>query len=139
MNEPILGKADPHGWDNKPITWGEFLKIRKSAQKTADAFGYPVYLVGSSLHKEIPRDIDISVIMPLKDYEKMFGKLPVNQEGYSIYLRDVFNNSFEYTKYLVCCDIQHHFDVKVCPDTWWIKKDKMLLAEPKINKELKGD
>ena len=43
MNEPVLGKARPHDFDYKPITWGAFLKLKESAQKVADKFGYPVY------------------------------------------------------------------------------------------------
>ena len=131
MNEPILGKARPHGYDYKPITWGAFLKLKESAQKVADKFGYPVYMVGSSLYKEIPRDIDISVIMPLDKYEEMFKKLPEKQEYYGAYLGRVIETSFEHIKDLYFC-IDYHLDIKVCPDTWWTEKPKMLLAEPKI-------
>ena len=131
MNEPILGKAEPHGYDYKPITWSDFLKLREVAQKAADDFGYPVYLVGSVLHKEIPRDIDISVIMPLDKYEEMFKKLPIKQEYYGAYLGRVFHRSYEKVhKHLQFC-IDYHLDIKICPDTWWPEKSKMLLAEPR--------
>jgi hypothetical protein len=133
MNEPILGKAAPHGYDYRPITWSAFLKIREAAQKSADKFGYPVYLVGSALGKDPPRDIDISVIMPLEDYEEWFKPLPTKQEYYSAYLHRVFTTSYEYVKDLQCLfgDLDYHFDIKVCPDTWWPEKPKMLLAEPR--------
>lgn len=131
MNEPILGKNKPHGYDYKPITWGAFLKIREAAQKVADSFGYSVYLVGSALYKEIPRDIDISVIMPLDKYEEMFEKLPKKQEYYSGYLGRVFHRSWEHTCHLhVCLMEEYHLDIKVCPDTWWPEKPKLLLAKP---------
>ncbi len=131
MNEPVLGKARPHDFDYKPITWGAFLKLKESAQKVADKFGYPVYLVGSALYKEIPRDIDVSIIIPLEKYEEMFKKLPEKQEYYGAYLGRVIEISFEYVKDLYFC-IDYHLDIKVCPDTWWTEKPKMLLAEPKI-------
>ena len=130
MNEPILGKAKPHGYDYKPITWGAFLKLKESAQEVADSFGYPVYLVGSALYKEIPRDIDISVIMPLNKYVELFGELPDKQEGYNFYLGYVFNKGFQYVKPLHFC-IDYYLDIKICPDIWWVEKPKMLLAEPK--------
>jgi hypothetical protein len=122
MNEPILGKMHPRGYDYKPIVWSEFVKLRDAAQKAADKFGYPVYMVGSTLHKEIPRDIDISIIMPLDKYEEMFGKLPGKQEGYGGYLLKVHDLSFPYIKDLYFC-IDYHLDIKVCPDTWWPEKD----------------
>ena len=133
MNEPVLGKAEPHGYDHKPITWGAFLKLREAAQKVADSFGYPVYLVGSALHKEIPRDVDVSVIIPLDKYEELFKKLPEKQKYYSAYLGRVFHRSWQYTCHLHVCDIEYHLDIKVCPNTWWIDKPKMLLAEPGNN------
>jgi predicted nucleotidyltransferase len=129
MREPILRKAEPHGYDYKPITWNAFIKLREASQKVADIIGYPVYLVGSALYKEIPRDIDISIIMPLNKFEEMFGELPEKQESYSVYLGWIYRKSFEYVKDLHFC-IDYHLDIKVCPDIWWTEKPKMLLAEP---------
>lgn len=129
-SEPILGKNKPHGYDYKPITWGAFLKLREAAQKTANASGYPVYLVGSALYKEIPRDIDVSVIMPLNKYEEMFGKLPEKQEDYSKYLLDVFHKAWWFACHLHFCIDGYHLDIKVCPDAWWPDRPKMLLASP---------
>jgi hypothetical protein len=138
MSEPILSKAPPHGYDYKPITWGTFLKIKESAQEVADSIGYPVYLVGSCLTKELPRDIDISVIMPLDKYEEMFNKLPDNQSGYGAYLGEVIRISFDHTKHLYFC-VDYNLDIKVCPDTWWTEKPKFLIAEPiKQFKSIKG-
>jgi hypothetical protein len=131
MNEPILSKANPRKDDYKPIVWGEFLKLREAAQQTANACGYPIYLVGSALYKEIPRDIDISVIIPLDKYEEMFGKLPEQQDKYGVYLGEVFHKSWEFTQYLHFC-IDYNLDIKVCPDAWWTDKPKMLLAKPNI-------
>jgi hypothetical protein len=128
-SEPILGKNKPHGYDYKPITWSAFIKLREAAQKTANASGHPVYFVGSALYKEIPRDIDISVIIPLDRYEEMFEKLPEKQEDYNTYLLNVDHKSWEFTCHLYFC-IDYHLDIKVCPDVWWPDKPKMLLANP---------
>lgn len=130
--EPILGKADPHGSDYTPIKWSDFLKIRKAAQTAADLIGYPVYLVGSALYKDIPRDIDISVIMPEADYITKFGPYPDDQDGWGLYLAWVHNITFDLIDSLHFCLIgTHHLDIKVCPDTWWPDKEKMLLASPR--------
>lgn len=130
MNEPILGKREPRVDDYKPIIWSAFLKLREAAQLTSNDSGYPVYLVGSALYKELPRDIDVSVIIPLDKYEELFGKLPEKQEYYSAYLGKVTHLAFKFTHHLYHC-IDYNLDIKVCPDIWWPDKPKMLLAEPK--------
>lgn len=130
MNEPILGKAGPHGYDHQFVTLEAILALKEAAQLAADSIGYPVYLVGSVLYKEIPRDIDISIIIPLKKYEEMFKPLPIKQEYYSTYLSRVITATFDYIKDLYFC-IDYHLDIKVCPDTWWPEKPKFLFTSPK--------
>ena len=132
INQPILIKPRPHAYDYKNMTWESFLILREKAKIVADAIGYPVYILGSILEKDTPRDIDVSVIMPLDKYEKMFGKLPDKQEDYPEYLDRVNQISYKYTRHLHFC-IEYHLDIKVCPDTWWPEKTRMLLAEPKNN------
>lgn len=129
MNEPILSKRKTRLGSYKPMTWESFLKLEEAAQKVANATEYPVYLVGSATYKELPRDIDISVIMPLEDFETLFGKLPEKQEYYSAYLNRVFHRSWPWVCHLHFC-IDYDLDIKVCPDTWWVERPKMLLAEP---------
>lgn len=133
MNEPILGKARAHGYDYKPITWKAFIRLCEASQQVANKFGFPVYLVGSALYKEIPRDIDISVIIPIEEYIKMFGELPQHQDNYGKYLADVIekscNQCIEIIDMQFCID--YHLDIKICSNTWWLEKPKMLLAEPK--------
>ena len=131
MNEPILEKNEPHAFDYTPITWSDFLKIRNAAQIAANNIDWPVYLVGSALSKPNPRDIDISIIIPSPIYQFKYGLLPERQEDFAKYLANVFYKSFEDLKELHTCLIDtHHLDIKVCPDTWWPEKDKMLLAYP---------
>lgn len=131
MEEPILTKAPPHGYDNRPLSKRAFKQLVRVAQRTADRFGYPIYLVGSVTYKEVPRDIDISVIMPESDFIEMFGD-NVEEWGMGVYLGYVFHKSFEHIKdlHFVLTD-RYHTDIKVCPDTWWVDKPKMLLAEPR--------
>jgi hypothetical protein len=73
-HSPILSKAESlPNQDYKPMTWIRYLKIRAWAQTLADELKAPVCLVGSVLDKDIPRDIDISVIFPVMKYEELFG------------------------------------------------------------------
>ena len=128
MNEPILGKNEPHGDDYKSLKIKDYFELRNAAKKVHKKFGCPVYLVGSVLYKEKPRDIDISIIVPLKEYEMMFGKLPGNQDEYPEYLYNVFHESFDFVKDLYDC-IDYHLDIKVCPDSWWPEKEKICITE----------
>ena len=131
MNEPILGKNEYRPDQYRELQFLDYLKLQSSAQTCANIFGYPVYLVGSVLSKQTPRDIDISVIIPLVEYENLFGPLPMDQSQYPEYLANVHHKSFEYTKYLHFC-IDYNLDIKVCPDIWWDDKPKLLLAYPSI-------
>lgn len=135
MSEPVFTKREPRKHDYKPMTWEMFIKLREWAQGVADEMGYPIYLVGSVLYKEVPRDIDVSVIMPLKDYEMFYGTLPARQEDYSKYLLDVHNNTYNIAKYFFegedALGGNVTFDFKICPDSWFTEKPKLLLASPK--------
>ena len=135
MSEPVFTKREPRKYDYKPMTWWMFLQLREWAQGVANDMGYPVYLVGSVLYKIVPRDIDVSVIIPLADYEQKYGKLPEKQEEYSVYLRDVHNNTEHIARYFFdgedALGGKVTFDFKICPDIWFKEKPKLLLAEPK--------
>lgn len=138
---PILSKNEPRpNQDYKQMTWERFLKLRKWAQTVSDELQAPVYLVGSVLEKEIPRDIDISVIFPVAVYEEMFGKIPVATNDFAFTqkiapLMDKVHLSKPRLKaYFEGMSLINHdtiIDLKFCPDTWWTNKDKMLLAEPR--------
>jgi hypothetical protein len=121
--------------DYRKMEWGTFLILREWAQEVADYEGYPVYLVGSVLMREYPRDLDIVMIMPLADFEKEFGSPPENEDnmvGYSAVATQQWHNKTGYW-----ATIQQRvrwitrIDVKVMPDTWFTRWDKLLLAEPK--------
>ncbi len=129
MNEPILTKREPRGDDYQPMTWEIFLKLRDYAKHIADKTGYKVYLVGSVLEKEIPRDIDISVIIPFKEYERLYGKWPDGTKERNEYMAQTWENNVEYYfGILEAVDNKVYVDLKFCPDTWWHEKPKLLLA-----------
>jgi hypothetical protein len=136
MNEsPTLTKNEARPTqDYKLFTWERFIVIRKWAQALADELQAPVYLVGSALEKEIPRDIDVSVIFPVAVYESMFGKIPTEKEELTVLMDGVHMNKIRLKPYFEIMSIIKHdtlIDLKFCPDTWWSDKDKLLLASPK--------
>ena len=133
---PILAKRAPRvARDYAPMTLDVFLRLRRWAQWLSPQVGAPVYLVGSALTKDIPRDVDIAVIWPLATFERLFGAVPT--EG-----RQVQWDAF-WSQDRVCYG--HHaigltaslgvgfkpvIDVKLCPDVWYPDAPKLLLAEP---------
>lgn len=143
--EPILGKAhaEPHR-DYKPMTWVRFLRLRAWAQEVANQEHAPVYLVGSALTKTRPRDIDVSIILPHDRFVAQFGPIPPNAESAAehrdvnympAYLAKLANYLGEPPR----CYKQHgmraiqrrtRLDLKICPDSWWPEKPKLLLASP---------
>jgi len=130
MNEPTLTKREPRGDDHQLMTWDIFLKLRDYAKYIADKTGYNVYLVGSVLEKEIPRDIDVSVVMPFEEYERQFGKWPEGTAERNRYMAETWKNNVEYYfGILEAVDNKLYIDLKFCPDTWWPEKPKLLLAE----------
>lgn len=137
MSEPILTKREPTKNSYKKITWEVFLKIRSIAVEVSDAIGYPVYLVGSVLYKDDPRDIDISVIMPIDEYEKRYGKLsddPHDRTG-NLHISSAANVEYK-ARFMSALEHEYDIDFKVCADTWFTEKPKMLLAAPKgVNKD----
>lgn len=147
--EPILGKhfAQPHR-DYKLLTWTRFLRLRKWAQRVADHEGAPVYLVGSALTKRIPRDLDVSIIVPHDRFVSQFGPIPRedpdgqehwddprSMANYMQRLHLYLFNTQPYWKWMIEMHLWMRFtriDLKICPDSWWPEKDKLLLAAPTI-------
>lgn len=48
-------------------------KLTKLANQWYGYYGGPVYLVGSSLDKEDPRDVDVRVVVSPEDFQRLFG------------------------------------------------------------------
>lgn len=132
--EPVLGKNPPRpDLDNKLLTWNRFLVIHHWAQEVADATGGKVYLVGSALHKNHPRDLDVSIVLPHDEYERRYGTVPApGTPEMQLYFGEVILSvrvhAFELFRRL---KYYTHVDLKLCSDLWWPEKPKLLLAEPR--------
>lgn len=141
-NEPILTKRKPHPWDYQIMTWDKFIELREWAKNLANETGFPVYLVGSVLTKDTPRDFDVSVIMPHEEYERRYGVFPSESKEQEEYMTKVHQvNIRHYFEGRKTLGERVSFDLKFCPDTWFKEKDKLLLAKPNshINLNLTAD
>jgi hypothetical protein len=90
------------------------------ANQMYSRFGYPVYLVGSSLHSENPRDVDIRIMLPDEVFEARYGDVydwmaegyrPVWGETRQKWARDMGKLSMEAT---LC--IRQNIDFQVYPE-----------------------
>ena len=72
------------------MTWSKFIKLREWANVASQEIGYPIYLVGSTLHNEMPRDFDIVLEIPQKEFEERFGELTENN------WKEILVKSFNY-------------------------------------------
>jgi hypothetical protein len=132
LETPVFTKRESRPYDYQEMTWGKFIRLREWAKKTAQELGYPIYLVGSTLQKEVPRDFDVVMTIPAKEFEERFGILTEENFG------EILVNSFKaYVKeYFDCeetlgrCGLVP-LDFKVYPDNWFVNEDKLLLGEPK--------
>ena len=59
MNAPIYLRIILGGWANQMYC----------------RFGHPVYLVGSALTEERPRDVDVRIILPDAEFEGRYGSI----------------------------------------------------------------
>jgi hypothetical protein len=142
--EPILGKAhaQPHR-DYRLLTWTRFLRLRRWAQRVADHEGAQVYLVGSALTKRRPRDLDVSIIVPHDRFVAQFGPIPredpngeehwEDPNSMACYMQRLHLYLYEkrYPWWAEDMNVRYtRLDLKICPDSWWPEKDKLLLAAP---------
>ena len=135
METPVFTKRQPRPYDYQEMTWGKFIKLREWAKVASQEIGYPIYLVGSTLHKEIPRDFDIVVTIPQKEFEEVFGELT------EVNWKEILVNSFNHyvKEYFGCLEALGEcgytpLDFKVYPDNWFVDNDKLLLSKPKASK-----
>lgn len=140
MNTPVFNKRENRPYDYQEMTWSKFIKLREWGKITANKIGYSVYLVGSALHKEFPRDIDIVIIIPLNEYEKMFVQL--TETNWSEILAKAFN--YYVNLYFECEDILGEsglvpLDFKIYPENWFVNEDRILLGEPNIKDYFKRE
>lgn len=74
--QPITGPIENPTWadiEGQPfeLFW---LKFQRTANSLAIRYGGKVYLVGSALTKEAPRDYDIRIIIPQRERRRQFGE-----------------------------------------------------------------
>lgn len=131
IDTPEFTKREPRPYDYQEMTWGKFIKLRKWAQEAVKEIKFPIYLVGSTLHKELPRDFDIVIAIPVKKFELMFGE--VTEDNWTAILAK--SNCWFHKHFWACqrCFGEEGFvplDWKVYPDNWFKENDKLLLANP---------
>jgi len=142
--DPKYGEADSAPqWEYRQPTWEVFLTIREWAQEVANIEGYPVYLVGSALWKTYPRDIDISMLMPLTDFEARYGEIPKDdEEAFKGWVAHETQSYHDAAPYNMTLQERIHYsqriDFKIQPDTWFQTRDKLLLAEPNGHVRVRG-
>ncbi len=59
----------------------EFHRLNQACRPLVEAFGFGVYLVGSSLVRPDYRDVDIRAILPDDEFDRLF---PVGGDNYTI-------------------------------------------------------
>jgi hypothetical protein len=132
LETPVFTKRESRPYDYQEMTWGKFIKLREWAKVASQEIGYPIYLVGSTLYKEVPRDFDIVITIPVKEFEVMFGELTETN-----WANVLVKSSNHYVKEYWDCEetlgeCGHvPLDFKVYPDNWFVDNDKLLLGEPK--------
>lgn len=139
MTDPIYEKSvSAPQWEYRQPTWDMFLTIREWAQEVANIEGYPIYLVGSALWKSYPRDIDLSMILPVADFEARYGVIPEAEKNgmrerlkaYCATGKFTHDSAPYVTTILSRIHYAQRVDFKIQPDTWFADRDKLLLAEP---------
>lgn len=130
FDQPIFGKENKRVTDYKLMTWKKFIKLRQCAKEITKETGYPLYLVGSTLTQERPRDFDIVMIIPHNEYEEKFGVI----DDFNVYnVIGRASNYYTNPHYFKLIKILGGFgrvslDFKVYPDTWFRNEDKVLLS-----------
>lgn len=135
MNEPILGKREPSHRDYRPMTWDAFLALREWARGVAAKHQAHVYLVGSVLTKTEPRDVDLAIVLPLERFAQRFPvpegldlANPLHLQVWMKVLREEIEDDIGHAHAVT--GGRYTVDVKLCPNTWWPEKDRLLLAAP---------
>lgn len=132
IETPKFTKRESKPYDYQEMTWTKFIRLHEWAKKTAEELGYPIYLVGSTLHKEVPRDFDVVMTIPEKEFEERFGTVTESNFG------EVLVKSFNaYVKEYFDCEEtlgecgHTPLDFKVYPVNWFPNEDRLLIGESK--------
>ncbi len=120
-------------WEYHRMTWEMFLTVREWAQAVARREGYPVYLVGSTLWKLDARDLDLAMILPVAEFARYYGPIPVDAEQLKRYVTTgQFNRNAGHYQLSLSRRLWYakRVDFKIQPDTWFPDRDRLLLAAP---------
>ncbi len=131
MNTPKFEKREPRPYDYQEMTWGKFIQLFAWAKEAVKEIGFPIYLVGSVLHKEVPRDFDIVIEIPENTFQELFGDL--TEENWERILTKSAGRFHKHYWDCQKCFGEEGFvplDWKVYPDNWFSGNDKLLLAKP---------
>jgi hypothetical protein len=133
-DEPTLSKhLDDPNCDHKPMTWDRFLLLRAWARYVAWHENCTVALVGSVLEKDVPRDIDVALIWPAEKFREMFGTTSWYEYGGPYLWRSQAYKDKKASLWISGQELvkfDTRIDVRLCPDTWWPEKDRLILATP---------
>jgi hypothetical protein len=135
METPEFSKREPRPYDYQEMTWGKFIKLREWAKAASQKIGYPIYLVGSTLYKEVPRDFDVVVTIPEREFEEKFG-VPTESNFGEVLVKShnhYVKEYFECEEALGAATAKYGYvplDFKVYPDNWFVEEDKLLLGSP---------
>lgn len=129
MHSPKFKKRESRKSDHREMTWENFIALRKWATETSKETGYPIYLVGSTLHKKNPRDFDIVMEVPIADFVEKFGE--PTEENWPWLVSRAFGHYNRY--YFSCHEVFGELgtvslDFKVYPDTWFTEEERLLIS-----------
>lgn len=101
------------------------------ANQMAARFGHPVYLVGSALTQEKPRDYDVRIMIPDEEFVARYG--PINDWLHNIWgtWEDAgyrWGNDMAKMNRQATIILQDNIDLQVFPKTW---ADAVYSGKPK--------
>jgi len=140
--EPILVKRERNLLDGHPLRPHHFVWLLAWSQWIAAQLECCVYLVGSCLETDSPRDIDVALVWPDAEFERRFGAT----EWVRLQYADMDPHS-DYTSVRATVRAsassgvgrgEIYIDVRLCPESWWPEKPRLLLAASGIHQAPDG-
>ncbi len=130
---PTLPGSPAANREYLPITWDFMLRLRTWARWLAVHAQAHVYLVGSALDHDSPRDVDVAVVWPRERYEYHFGPTPRTKEEHDARWE---RGDFMRARHSFIVSAWHgvgykpYIDVHLCPDVWYLDRPRLLLGTP---------
>ncbi len=133
---PVLNKRPVTAESHQayvPLAWDIFLGLRAWAKWNARAINAPIYLVGSALTHDAPRDVDLAIVFSESRFERMFGLVPHSDEELAMLWK---NHDYTFARHAFAVSARKtvgykpFIDVHITPETWYLDKDRLLLGNP---------